>query len=127
LQSNRANAQLSTGPISAAGKAKSSKNALRHGLSVRRLDAERTAAAHVYASRIAKLIDMDPSACLEFASLELEIQRIRKRRAEICKTLDEDVSWLKTLIAMIRYQREAESKQRSLLRQNQKRRDAVTV
>jgi len=81
---NRANAQKSTGPRTAAGKSRASRNAMRHGL------ASVTFAPTGYSERITqianKLCEHDPfpyryEVALEIAEAQVLIDRIRLARA----------------------------------------------
>jgi hypothetical protein len=85
IAANRRNASRSTGPRSAAGKARSSRNALRHGLTISLAnDTSRSAEIQRLAHAIAGT--SDPSrfhfAC-QAAQAELEILRVRVARAAL--------------------------------------------
>ena len=91
IAANRANAQKSTGPKTAAGRLKSSRNAFRHGLSLPlRLDL----ATSETAGAIARLLTPDQSdeekltAATEVAQAQLELIRIRKVRAKLTAEMD---------------------------------------
>lgn len=88
---NRANAQKSTGPKTAAGRLKSSRNAYRHGLSLPlHLDMSTSAKADA----IARALAQDPAdeeelaAAAEVAQAQLELLRIRAARAELMSEVD---------------------------------------
>ena len=83
VTANRANAARSTGPRTAAGRAKSSRNAFRHGLSLP-LPLDHTTATEI--GRLAQTIaGENPSeqqlmAASEFATAQWELMRIRALR-----------------------------------------------
>ena len=115
---NRANAQKSTGPKTAAGRLKSSRNAYRHGLSLPlHLDMSTSAKADA----IARALAQDPAdeeelaAAAEVAQAQLELLRIRAARAELMSEVDwtsGDLNHLKPLAALDRYERLAATKRR---------------
>jgi hypothetical protein len=88
IAANRANARRSTGPRTAAGRARASRNALRHGL------AQPSPSDPALAARVAALTAVltepdatDTAACLshpilaaQFAEAQLELIRIRSAR-----------------------------------------------
>jgi hypothetical protein len=91
ILANRRNAQKSTGPKTAAGRLKSSRNAFRHGLSLPlRLDTATSAKIDA----IAQVVTRDQadeeqlSAAPEFAEAQLQLLRIRGVRAELMATFD---------------------------------------
>ena len=86
IAANRANAQRSTGPKSAAGKRKASRNAYRHGRS-RPMPLDPLATARVEAI-VRALVDADAGvagqeAAREWAEAQLEVLRVRGVRAEM--------------------------------------------
>src|SRR6516165_4843281 len=91
IAANRRNAQRSTGPRTAAGRSMSSRNALRHGLSMpQEMDAATMAAIDELAQLIAidcqnnqKLKDVE-----EAATALLDLIRIRKVRHKMLAALD---------------------------------------
>jgi hypothetical protein len=118
IAANRANAQKSTGPKTAAGKRKSSRNAYRHGLSSPlRLDPVASAKACAIAQA---LMGEDPNedklrSAEEFAQAQLELQRIRSTRADLMAKVDLqqlDIHELQRLVALDRYERYAHTKRR---------------
>jgi hypothetical protein len=118
IAANRANAQKSTGPKTAAGRLKSSRNALRHGLSLPlQLDLETSAKADA----IARALAYDPAdqqqltAATEVAQAQLELARIRAVREELMAEIDlasTNLKQLKRLAALDRYERFAHTKRR---------------
>ena len=118
MAANRSNAQKSTGPKTAAGKLRSSRNANRHGLSCPlRLDPVTSAKADAIARA---LIVGDPNeeklrSAAEFAAAQLELQRIRSTRADLMAKVDlnqPDIQVLQRLVALDRYERYAHSRRR---------------
>jgi hypothetical protein len=118
IAANRANAQKSTGPKTAAGKLRSSRNAYRHGLSCSlRLDPVISAKAGAIAHA---LIGENPDedklrSAAEFAQAQLELQRIRSTRADLMAKIDlnqPDMHELQRLVALDRYERYAHTKRR---------------
>ena len=65
IRANRLNAQKSTGPRTAAGKAASSKNALRHGLTAQQVVLEDEDAAMFDALRDRFLREFQPAGAME--------------------------------------------------------------
>jgi hypothetical protein len=117
IAANRANAQKSTGPKTAAGRLKSSRNALRHGLSVPLSLSMTTAKADALARVLASdQADVDQlAAATEVAHAQMELLRIRAVRAEMTAQVDlgsADVETLRRLAALDRYERFALTKRR---------------
>ena len=125
IAANRANAQKSKGPKTAAGKLRSSRNAYRHGFSCPMLwDPVTSAKAGAIAHAV---IGDDPSEdkltlAVEFARAQLELQRIRAARADLVATIDFDnqnnheiVHRLQRLVSLDRYERYAHAKRRRAL------------
>jgi hypothetical protein len=118
IAANRANAKMSTGPKTALGKQKSSRNAYRHGLSCPlRLDPETSAKAH---AMVRTLVGEgpDPEKLMwaeEFARAQLELHRIRSMRADLMTKVDPkyvDASELQSLVVLDRYERYAHTRGR---------------
>jgi hypothetical protein len=121
IAANRANAKKSTGPTTAAGKLKSSRNAYRHGLSGPLLP-DPTTSAQV--ASIAGLLGgkqthedrLEPAA--DFARAQVELLRIRSVRAEqLAKTAvnggpDDYLRELRRLASLDRYERYGLTKRR---------------
>ena len=118
IAANRANAQRSTGPKTAAGKLRSSRNAFRHGLSLPlRLDTEASAKADAIARVLAPDVASEDQlmAANEVAQAQLELLRIRAVRAELMAMVDlasGDIEPLQRLAALDRYERFAHTKRR---------------
>jgi hypothetical protein len=118
IAANRANAQKSTGPKTAAGRLKSSRNAFRHGLSLPlRLDAATSAKMQA----IAKVLTRDQagdehlSAANELAQAQLQLLKIREVRAELMATFDVscgDHDMLRRLASLDHYERLALTQRR---------------
>ena len=121
IAANRANAQHSTGPRTAAGKLKSSRNAFRHGLSGSMpLDlhsaAEINLVAHVLAGEHAT--EDRVASATHFASAQAELLRIREIRTDQFAKVDLNsgsnlIKELQHLAALDRYERYALTKRRS--------------
>jgi hypothetical protein len=111
IAANRANAKLSTGPKTQAGKMASSRNAFRHGFSgpLRfdpRTSAKVDAIAHALAGEGAGEDTLTSAA--DFARAQLELGRIRSKRTELTEKLRldcNDVRELRRLAALDRYER----------------------
>jgi len=118
LAANRANAQKSTGPKTAAGRLKSSRNALRHCLSLPlRLDMVTLEKADA----IARLLTPDQAdaeqltAATEVAQAQLELLRIRAVRTKLMADVDltsGNLEQLRRLVALDRYERFAATRRR---------------
>ena len=83
ISANRRNGVLSRGPKTAAGKAKSSRNAFRHGLS---LSASRNPAVAQHIRELAQALTDDPerfSQAMLAAEGEVDLARVRTARAEL--------------------------------------------
>jgi hypothetical protein len=118
IAANRRNAQRSTGPRTAAGKLKSSRNALRHGLSGP-VPSDPATRAKIHS--LARLLVGQPAneACLaaaeEFASAQIELLRIGSVRKEQLRNADLSNftrKELRRLAALDRYERYALTKRR---------------
>jgi hypothetical protein len=118
IAANRANATRSTGPKTAAGKLKSSRNAYRHGLSgPRTLDR----AVSTKVDAIARVLAGEQetgdrlTSATNFARAKLELLRIRKLRSEWLENIDctyNSLHELRRLVALDRYERYALTKRR---------------
>jgi hypothetical protein len=119
IAANRANAKHSTGPRTAAGKLKSSRNAYRHGLSGPmpldlpsaaevNLIAHELVGEHAMADRLASAAD--------FAGAQTELLRIREIRTDQFAKADlndgNHLKELQHLAALDRYERYALTKRR---------------
>ena len=121
IAANRANAKRSTGPKTAAGKLRSSRNAYRHGLSGPVIWDQATSAkidsiTSDLASRQAIQVPLTLTA--EFAEAQMEVLRIQAIRsdqwASISQEEDKELNLkdLKRLAALDRYERYALTKRR---------------
>jgi len=122
IAANRANAQKSTGPKTAAGRARSSRNAFLHGLSLP-LQPDKEASAK--ASAIARALIRDETtkdrliAAAAVAQAQLELLRIGKVRDQLMVMIDlqsAKFEHLQRLAALDRYERRAHTKRRLALR-----------
>jgi hypothetical protein len=118
IAANRANARRSTGPRTALGKLKSSRNALRHGLSIP--SQPNHAGWERVGALVEALVEGDPSevkllAATDVALAQLELARVRQTRAAMSAAIDVDLddarSW-KRLAALDRYESLAYAKRR---------------
>jgi hypothetical protein len=121
IAANRANAKKSTGPRTAVGKLRSSRNAFRHGLS-RSLPPDPTTLAKV--DSIARVMAgeqtsedyLEPAA--NFARAQVELLRIRSVRSEQLARMDlsdctpGNLRELKRLASLDRYERYALTRRR---------------
>ena len=93
IEANRRNAARSTGPRTTLGKARASRNALRHGLAV---SLGSIPSASIEVERLARAIngkDSDSARMLHArtaAEAELEIQRVRTGRVALLNTIAAD-------------------------------------
>lgn len=135
IEANRANAKRSTGPRTAAGKMKSSRNAFWHGLSVPLVLDPLTASK---VEEIARKL-MPPDATKEeldwaftLAGTQVQLLRIREIRSEILSRVDlgrVDVEVLQMLVPLDRYERYARTTERRASSQffNDRRREQDDV
>lgn len=118
IKANRANATRSTGPKTAGGKTRSSRNALRHGLA--RSDISDPAEAENLAVAIAAGLrhPVTPDAAMALARSKLALLRIRSlRQAKLGALLNgPPATDLKSLQGLERYDRAALAQQRRTLR-----------
>ena len=122
IAANRANAQKSSGPKTAAGRARSSRNALRHGLSAR-FSPDPTSEAQVEAL-IQAIVGSGANAesvevAKEIAEAHVELMHIRRLRAATAAGLDlgtADPQALARLQGLDRYERLAHTKRRRALK-----------
>ena len=83
ILANRRNGVLSRGPKTAGGKAKSSRNTLRHGLSI---SASRNPAVARQIEQLAQTLTGDPgrfAQAMLLAAGEVDLARVRTARAEL--------------------------------------------
>ena len=113
ILANRENAKKSTGPKTAAGRARSSRNALRHGLSLPlTLNAEMAAKADLIRKSLVSEQGKPTRvvAAIEFAQAQLDFLRIRAVRGQMMAELDsvsDDLTQLRRLAALDRYEARA--------------------
>jgi hypothetical protein len=121
IAANRANAKRSTGPKTAVGKLKSSRNAYRHGLSgPLPQDPATSAKVDRIASEIAghQAGEHQKAAAQGFARAQIELLRIRSIRSEQSTKMDlndctpGNFRELKRLASLDRYERYALTKRR---------------
>ena len=110
IEANRGNAKRSTGPKTEAGKTRSSRNSLRHGLSrpmTSGSDCEIRAMAHEGLTEGSDLV-----------RAKLELTRIRSARSALLAAFlnDPHPKLAKSLRGIDRYERKAFARQRRLLR-----------
>jgi hypothetical protein len=126
IAANRANAKHSTGPRTAAGKLKSSRNAHRHGLSgPMPLDLPSAATVNFIALELAGEYATEDRliSAAHFASAQMELFRIRAIRSDQYAKVDlfntNNLKELKRLAAIDRYERYALTKRRRASKQLQ--------
>jgi hypothetical protein len=118
VAANRANAMRSTGPKTAAGKLKASRNAFRHGLSgPPTCDSVTAAKMDAIARALAgeKTTEDRVTSAADFARAQLELLQIRSIRTERLAKIDPNnysVGELRRLAALDRYERYALTKRR---------------
>jgi hypothetical protein len=121
IRANRANAKKSTGPKTAAGRMKSSRNAVRHKLSVPLPDDVTTATTATTEVMVRLLVrdktnEAQLAAATEVALAQQELLRIRAVRTEMAAQIRDlasaDIETLRRLAALDRYERLALSKRR---------------
>ena len=110
IEANRGNAKRSTGPKTEAGKTRSSRNSLRHGLSrpmTRGSDCEIRAMVHEGLTEAPDLV-----------RAKLELTRIRSARSALLAAFLDDPhpNLANSLRGIDRYERKAFARQRRLLR-----------
>ena len=116
IAANRRNAQRSTGPRTAAGRSVSSRNSLRHGLSLpQEMDAATMAAIDELAQLIAIDCQNNQKLKEEAATALLDLMRIRKVRNEMLAAMDLATATpdeLQRLLAIDRYESRARTRRR---------------
>jgi len=118
IAANRENAKRSTGPKTAAGRSRSSRNAVRHGLSCP-LDFAMSEKADAIARLLAGVNHEQLTSTMEVAHAQVELLRIRRVRAELMAAIDVaccDPHKLRRLVALDRYERYAHTKRRRAAR-----------
>jgi hypothetical protein len=123
VAANRANAQRSSGPKTAGGKARCSGNAFRHGLSLTAAaDSETKRKIESFAFAVAgeNANEKQLAAATALAEAQVELQRIRKVRSAMALNLDFAVDhdrMLRRLLALDRYERYAIARRRRAINQ----------
>jgi hypothetical protein len=116
IAANRANAKRSTGPKTAAGKLKSSRNAFRHGLSgALPLDLARWSEIDAIAQALTPQGAEQGRAAIEFAKAQAELRRIDAIRQEMWLGIDIaqlHAGELQQLVSLDRYERYARTRRR---------------
>ena len=111
IAANRANAQRSTGPRTATGRSKSSRNAYRHGLSgPLRLDPVTSAKVDTIAHALAgeKANEDRLTSAADFARAQLELLWIRSTRTKLMEKIAlnyNNTQELRRVVALDRYER----------------------
>jgi hypothetical protein len=121
IAANRANAQHSTGPRTAAGKRKSSHNSYRHGM-FWPLPPELAIKVKAIARELmpAGASEQELAAAFAFAEAQIGLVRIRGTRNEMQLTLEREglsTRQLGRLAALDRYERYADTKRRRAMAQ----------
>ncbi len=119
IAANRANALRSTGPRTALGRARSSRNAYRHGLSVPMHPDPQVLETLAKAIMGETAHEAELCAARALVEMQLELKRIRATRAAVLSAgLDRkpDVQALTGLCAFDRYERLALSQRKAALR-----------
>ena len=123
IKSNRANARVSTGPKAGHGRARSAKNAYRHGLSLSvRSDQALDEQVQVLASQIAgpRASTHIQVLALRVAEAQIDLRRVRDSRHQFLPqqltNLDDDTRANKKLKSMDRYERRARSRRKFAVR-----------
>jgi hypothetical protein len=113
LRANRENAKRSSGPKTAIGRLRSSRNALRHGLS---LPLTADPAASMKARQMAQMLvpegadDAQVMAAVEVAQAHAQLLRVAAIRSKLMANLDfasADLKQVRRLAALERYERRA--------------------
>jgi hypothetical protein len=129
IAANRKNARSSRGPKTVAGKLRSSRNALRHGLSRPLSDC----AVEIFADSLVEELTStsatgeEISAAKDIAWAELELRRIRDIRGELIVAFVKcgQLKLLKRLAALQRYDRFATTRRKRALSKLDLREDSI--
>src|SRR5215831_3580628 len=122
LRANRENAKRSSGPKTAAGRLKSSRNALRHGLS---LPLTADPAASMKARQLAQMLvpkgadDMQVVTAVEVAQAHVQMLRVAAVRSELVANTDfasANLKQVRRIAALDRYERQALTRRRQAAR-----------
>jgi len=131
IAANRANCRRSTGPKTAAGQSKYSRNAFRHGLSLPlSADPQTQANIEVLAEAVAgdTATAEQLGAAREFAAAHLDLTRIRNACAQVTSKLSTqamDPHSVRRLCGFDRYERRAWSKRKYAARELDQLREQV--
>jgi hypothetical protein len=123
IAANRANCKRSTGPKTAAGQSKSSRNAFRHGLSLPlSADPQTRAKIEAWAEAVAgdSATTEQLGAAREFAAAHMDLTRIRNACAHVTSKLSTqmmDPQSVRRLCGFDRYERRAWSKRKHAARE----------
>ena len=118
LRANRENAKRSSGPKTAAGRLKSSRNALRHGLT---LPLSADPAASMKARRLSQMLmpagadPMQTMAAIEMAQAQAQLLRVAAVRSKLMANLEfasPNLKQVRRLAALERYERQALTRRR---------------
>jgi hypothetical protein len=119
IEANRRNAKRSTGPRTASGKSKSSRNALRHGLSLPlTIDGSTMAEIDELARLLAHGEIDNTTATVEVAAAQVDLQRIQRIRRDVLAKIDLATATpkeLQHLLAIDRYETRARIRRRRAL------------
>jgi hypothetical protein len=119
-RANRRNARASTGPRTAAGKARAAQNARKHGLRVPALrDPEKTRNIGELARKLASP-NADPqrfAAACRLVAAQIDLLDIREARLPLLSRVLVDDTALKRLTTLDLYERNARSQRKSAARQ----------
>jgi hypothetical protein len=119
IEANRRNAKRSTGPRTASGKSKSSRNALRHGLSLPlTIDGSTMAEIDELARLLAHGEIDNTTATVEVAAAQVDLQRIQRIRRNMLAKIDLATATpkeLQHLLAIDRYETRARTRRRRAL------------
>ena len=122
LRANRENAKRSSGPKTLAGRLKSSRNALRHGLT---LPLSADPAASMKARRLSQMLmpagadPMQTMAAIEMAQAQAQLLRVAAVRSKLMANLDcasPNLKQVRRLAALERYERQALTRRRRAAR-----------
>lgn len=118
IEANRKNAKRSTGPKTCRGKAKSSRNAIRHGLARPNIWSEAAPRDVVAALVSGAEYPLSPGEAENVARVKIVLSYIRDLRCSALENLLDDPAFnrLRALERLERYERAARAKQKRLLR-----------
>jgi len=118
IKANRSNAERSTGPKTAGGKARSSQNALRHGLARRTISDPAVTETFAIAIACGLRHQVSAESAMALARSKLMLLRLRGLRQAMLSALlgEPNPSLQKGLRGLERYERAALAQQRRLLR-----------